>query len=340
MSKLGKRHFGRTVEEGLKPSALRIRRGEKKNFNDIINKYYPNRILKNKKKEESKTIDPDVKFYLCSKMKRVIESNKNRQCIDDGTDNINNDMNNDINNDGVDDVNNVPLMISSNSQKGENLNEIRKQTDDELRINPTDIERDKESSKEVLEISKGEHDIQKYKNRLHKKIWLSLKKNNEKEFEHYFNELNKYPLKDEVSYSILLHGNLIISKGENIKESFNILEEMKQKKIHCSLIRFNERLLYSYYELLKFNAAPNFHQWIKVLRTVWFTSALVKARRQKFILRKIKKIKMNKSVSLNNFHDTFNIHNLQTLYIDKRDPLLPTHTDLDNLNNITDKYLG
>lgn len=328
LSKIGKRYFGRTVEAGLKPSALRIRRGEKKNFNDILNKYYPNRILKNKKKEESKTIDPNTKFYLSSKMKRAIESNENRQRIDDS-----------INNGSDGDDNKVPLMISSNSEKGENFSEIRKQTNDELRINQTEIERDKESSKEVLEISKNEHDIQKYKNRLHKKIWLSLKKNNEKEFEHYFNELNKYPLKDEVSYSILLHGNLIISKGENIKESFNILEEMKKNKVHCSLIRFNERLLYSYYELLKFNAPPNSHQWIKVLRTVWFTSALVKARRQKFILRKIKKTKMNTSVSLNNFHEIFNIHNLQTLYIDKRDPLLPTHTDLYTHNNITDKYL-
>lgn len=334
MSKIGKRNFGRTVEAGLKPSALRIRRGEKKNFNDIINKYYPNRILKNKKKEESKTVDPNANFYLCSKMKRIMELNKSRQYIGDG-----NDDGNDDGNGGGDDDNKVPLMISSNLQKGENPNEIRKQTNKELHISQTDIERDKESSKEILEISKGEHDIQKYKNRLHKKIWLSLKKNNEKEFEHYFNELNKYPLKDEVSYSILLHGNLIISKGENIKESFNILEEMKKKKIHCSLIRFNERLLYSYFELLKFNAAPNFHQWIKVLRTVWFTAALVKARRQKFILRKIKKMKMNNSVSLNNFHDIFNIHNLQTLYIDKRDPLLPTHTDLGSLNNMTDKYL-
>ncbi|SOV20127.1 conserved Plasmodium protein, unknown function [Plasmodium sp. gorilla clade G2] len=157
------------------------------------------------------------------------------------------------------------------------------------------------------------------------------RKSNEKEFEHYYNMLEKYPLKDEVSYSILLHGKLLISKKKKdnkedyhdiIKECFKIINEMKVKKIHASLIRFNEKLLLSYYELIKLNVRPTYKQWMKILRTVWFVSALVKARRQKFILRKMKKIKNKNSVSLDNFNETFNIHNLECLYVENRDPLI------------------
>lgn len=299
-SKIEKRNFGRVVEPGLKPSALRIKRGENKNFNDIINKYYPNRVLKNKKKE-IKEVDPNEKFYLSSKISRANKLKELR-----------------TNRDGN--------LLTSDSKSGEKNIQLDR-NDVTVVTNSNEVNAERQPT-EVLEITKEEHEIQKYKNRLHKKIWLSLKKKNEKEFEQYFNELNKYPLKDEVSYSILLHGNLIISKGKNIKESFSILEEMKKNKVQCSLIRFNERLLFSYYELLKVKTPPNFHQWIKVLRTVWFTSALVKARRQKFILRKIKKMKKDNYASLSNFNDIFNIHNVQTLYIDNKDPLLPTHIDV------------
>ncbi|CRG97839.1 conserved Plasmodium protein, unknown function [Plasmodium gallinaceum] len=297
--KIIKRKFAKNIENSLKPSSLRIK-SDKKNFNDIINKYLPNKILKKKDKQPNKNYDSNEKYYLSSKIGRKIKFQ---------------DTNNDKN---------AKLLEQNNI----NLNDKNKTLLEENNRNdlfPKEYESNLntlEKSDELLEISKEEYEIQKYKNKLHKKIWLTLKKNNEKEFQYYFDILNKYPLKDEVSYSILLHGNLIISNGENISESFKILNEMKLKKVHCSLIRFNERLLHSYYELIKLNARPNITQWNKVLRTVWFTSALIKARRQKYILRKIKKIKKDNSVSLSNFNNIFNIHNLEALYIENKDPLI------------------
>ncbi|GAB67003.1 hypothetical protein PCYB_103530, partial [Plasmodium cynomolgi strain B] len=179
---------------------------------------------------------------------------------------------------------------------------------------------------ELMEITKEDHEIQKYKNKLHKKIWICLKRNNEKEFEKLHNELSMYHLKDEVSYSILLHGKLIISNGGDIKECFKLLDEMKQNKVHHSLVRLNERLLCSYCELAKLNAKPRTKQWIKILRTVWFTSALIKARRQKFIIRNLTRMKKmrgdDNSALLGNFNSMFNIHSLQSLYVEGRDPLL------------------
>ncbi|CRH00606.1 conserved Plasmodium protein, unknown function [Plasmodium relictum] len=312
--KIIKRKFTRNIESSLKPSSLRIR-SDKKNFNDIINKYLPNKILKKKNISLYKNYNSNSnkKYYLSSKIERKIklQETTNNKDITLLEENNKNDLffkENEFN---------ISILEKPNKENECNLNTLEK-SNKENECNLSTLEK----SNELLEISKEEYDIQKYKNKLHKKIWLTLKRNNEKEFQYYYDILNKYPLKDEVSYSILMHGNLIISNGENINESFKILNEMKLKKVHCSLIRFNERLLHSYYELIKLNARPNNNQWKKVLRTVWFTSALIKARRQKYILRKIKKIKKDNSVSLSNFNNIFNIHNLETLYIENKDPLI------------------
>ncbi|CAD2108177.1 hypothetical protein YYG_01206 [Plasmodium vinckei petteri] len=306
---IGKRDFAVNVERGLKPSSLRVR-GNKNNFNDIINKYYPNRVLKKEKNElnrENNTDCDNKKYYISEKVKRKMKLLNNQN----GKLNMYSE-----------------LAIFNEDKKKKKKNQTTESTNENMSnsqsIITQDIKREEgniEKKNETLEISKEEHDIQKYKNKIHKKIWISLKKNNKKDFEYYYDILNKYPLKDEVSYSILLHGKIIISDGQYLEESFNILNEMKLKKIHPSLIRFNERLLCSYVELTNLNSRPNIKQWVKVLRCVWFTSALVKARRQKYILRNINNVKKNKSVELSNFKNIFNIHNLAALYAENKDPL-------------------
>ncbi|SCN60875.1 conserved Plasmodium protein, unknown function [Plasmodium chabaudi chabaudi] len=302
------RDFAVNVEKGLKPSSLRVR-GNKNNFNDIINKYYPNRVLKKEKNEvnrESNTDCGNKKYYISEKVKRKMKLLNNQ-------------------NDKLNMYSELAIFNEDKKKKKKNqtIEGIENMSNSQSIITQ-DIEREEgniEKKNETLEISKEEHDIQKYKNKIHKKIWISLKKNNKKDFEYYYDILNKYPLKDEVSYSILLHGKIIISDGQYLEESFNILNEMKLKKIHPSLIRFNERLLCSYVELTNLNSRPHIKQWVKVLRCVWFTSALVKARRQKYILRNINNAKKNKSVELSNFKNIFNIHNLAALYAENKDPL-------------------
>ncbi|SBS96747.1 conserved Plasmodium protein, unknown function [Plasmodium malariae] len=306
--KIVRRNFSRDGEKGLKPSSLRVK-SVKKNFNDIINKYFPNRVLKRKNKEPCKSYRIDEKFYLSAKVERQVKflptgyemGARSQEGEEYNDEEKNTDETNERENNGV--------------QRGNNSNDIVKWEGEH-------ICKEDEKRKDIQEISKEEYNIQKYKNKIHKRIWMCLKRNNEKEFENCYNMLVNYPLKDEVSYSILLHGNLIISDGNNIQNSFKVLNEMKEKKVHCSLIRFNERLLHSYYELTKLNAKPNKKQWLKVLRTVWFTSALIKARRQRFILRKVKNIKDDNSVALSKFKNTFNIHNLEMLYAENRDPLI------------------
>ncbi|CAA9988777.1 conserved Plasmodium protein, unknown function [Plasmodium knowlesi strain H] len=311
----GRRNFARRVEGGLKPSSLRVR-SEKSNFNDIISKYFPNAKLRKGGSRHSPGPTSDKsgeKYYLSARMKRKAEQLSGGKEV------------------------NLPEVeagrkayLPTNSLTDCKVSPESTATDCVATPNgpgnTTQVSRTNSGRMELMEISKEDHEIQKYKNKLHKKIWICLKRNNEKEFEKLYNELTMYQLKDEVSYSILLHGKLIISNGSDIKECFKLLNEMKQKKVHHSLVRLNERLLCSYLELAKLNVKPRAKQWVKILRTVWFTSALIKARRQKFILRNLIRIKKMKgdgnSALLSNFNNLFNIHSLQSLYVEGTDPLL------------------
>ncbi|SBT36562.1 conserved Plasmodium protein, unknown function [Plasmodium ovale wallikeri] len=303
-----KRKFSKHTPAALKPSSLRVR-SDKNNFNDIINRYFPNRVLKKGKypryihekdqvEEKSnvpsgESCTPGGRYYLSSRAERraTLLRGENQKGIN----------------------------ITNRGNGNRHVERVERVARVELDQNDGLIKQDAEQQ---LSISKEEHDVQKYKNRLHKKLWIALKRSNEEEFERHYNVLSMHPMKDEVSFSILLHGRLIISKGNKLEECFKILNEMKTNRIHCSLIRLNERLLYSYYELRKLNAQPNRKQWMKVLRTVWFTAALIKARRQKFILRKVKNGNINDPTSLGNFNNIFSIHSLEALYSENRDPLL------------------
>lgn len=323
---ISKRDFAVKAEKGLKPSSLRVR-GNKNNFNDIINKYYPNRVLKKGKNDLNRESNIDCdnkKYYISEKVKRKMK--------------LLNDQNNKLNM-----YSELAIFNEDKNKKKENQTEIiTENISHSQSIIAQDIEKENrniERKNETLEISKEEHDIQKYKNKIHKKIWISLKKNNKKDFEYYYDILNKYPLKDEVSYSILLHGKIIISDGQYLEESFSILNEMKLKKIHPSLIRFNERLLCSYAELTNLNSRPNVKQWIKILRCVWFTSALIKARRQKYILRNINNAKKNKSIELSNFKNIFNIHNLAALYAENKDPLTKGYNEYIQYDQLINKSI-
>ncbi|KJP88829.1 hypothetical protein AK88_01519 [Plasmodium fragile] len=310
-----RRSFARRVEQGLKPSSLRVR-SDKSNFNDIINKYFPNAKLR--KGASGRNIPPcsdstGEKYYLSARMKRKAEQLSGGKDVDLS---------------GVE-AGSAAFLPTSSPTDGKQLYEkavTNFMTSPKGPHKTTQPSRNNAKRIELMEITKEDHEIQKYKNKLHKRIWICLKRNNEKEFENLYNELSMYHLKDEVSYTILLHGKLIISDGGDMKECFKLLDDMKQNKVHPSLVRLNERLLCSYYELAKLNVKPRSKQWVKILRTVWFTSALIKARRQKFILRNLTRMKKIKgdgnSALLSNFNNMFNIHSLQSLYVEGRDPLL------------------
>lgn len=303
-----RRGFARRVAAGLKPSSLRVR-SDKSNFNDIISRYFPNAKLRrgpSRRSDGPSNHSAGEKYFLSAKMKRKAGLSGSNKGVDFAA---------------VEAGGGASLPVSG-------LTDCKATPASEDAATDADIATAAATAgrTEPMEISKEDHQIQKYKNKLHKRIWICLKRNNEKEFERLHSELSRYHLKDEVSYSILLHGRLIISKGGEIKECFKLLDEMKQNKVHHSLVRLNERLLCSYYELTKLNAKPSNKQWVKILRTVWFTSALIKARRQKFVLRNLSQIGKMKgdgnSALLSNFNKVFNIHSLKSLYVGGGDPLL------------------
>merc|ERR1719343_1775104 len=70
---------------------------------------------------------------------------------------------------------------------------------------------------------------------------------------------------DEVTYTLLMHGYLLSHRhsGEN---AYHVLEEMRRAEMHPALVRLNQRLLDSSFELLELGHRPEASLWQNVAR--------------------------------------------------------------------------
>eukprot|EP00920_Eleutheroschizon_duboscqi_P019848 GHVT01047600.1.p1 GENE.GHVT01047600.1~~GHVT01047600.1.p1 ORF type:complete len:419 (-),score=54.26 GHVT01047600.1:82-1338(-) len=124
------------------------------------------------------------------------------------------------------------------------------------------------------------------KNRMHKKLWDLLKRKRFVKWEEAFEEFKATGLPaDEVTYTLLLHG-FVLSSRHQLDEAWGVLEEMRKAGVHPSLVRLNERLLLSYCELQGLGATPEHENWRRVLRVCWLVAALLKRRREKFVIKR------------------------------------------------------
>eukprot|EP00921_Rhytidocystis_pertsovi_P016039 GHVQ01025358.1.p1 GENE.GHVQ01025358.1~~GHVQ01025358.1.p1 ORF type:complete len:255 (-),score=27.87 GHVQ01025358.1:415-1179(-) len=104
---------------------------------------------------------------------------------------------------------------------------------------------------------------------------------------------------------------------------------MKKALVHPSLVRFNERLLISYFELSALDAQPQWKDWRRVLRMAWLTAALVKGRRERHIKRRNVALEAQGTKSaLPQKHD------LKALWYKRKDPLLPENNDFSADKNL------
>eukprot|EP00922_Rhytidocystis_sp_ex-Travisia-forbesii_P048666 GHVS01072467.1.p1 GENE.GHVS01072467.1~~GHVS01072467.1.p1 ORF type:complete len:304 (-),score=104.03 GHVS01072467.1:277-1188(-) len=60
---------------------------------------------------------------------------------------------------------------------------------------------------------------------------------------------------------------------------------MRKARVHPSLVRFNERLVTSYFDLTSHDAQPKWEDWRRVIRMAWLTAALIKGRRERHVER-------------------------------------------------------
>eukprot|EP00746_Dinoflagellata_sp_MGD_P059151 gnl/MRDRNA2_/MRDRNA2_25259_c0_seq1.p1 gnl/MRDRNA2_/MRDRNA2_25259_c0~~gnl/MRDRNA2_/MRDRNA2_25259_c0_seq1.p1 ORF type:complete len:277 (+),score=52.15 gnl/MRDRNA2_/MRDRNA2_25259_c0_seq1:59-889(+) len=109
-------------------------------------------------------------------------------------------------------------------------------------------------------------DVDQLRTQLHRKIWKSLVAHDWDEWELGFAELRRRAIPyDESTYTLLLHGH-VLSWRHRAENAYLVLEEMRRAEVHPALVRLNERLLNSVFELKELEARPPPSQWQNMAR--------------------------------------------------------------------------
>ncbi|CEM33439.1 unnamed protein product [Vitrella brassicaformis CCMP3155] len=161
-------------------------------------------------------------------------------------------------------------------------------------------------------------DVTRRRNDFHRKMWRSLHRKRWDAFEEGLEALvgSGLPM-DEVSFTLALHG-CIMSKKHRSEEAWDVLQQMEEAHVHPTLVRFNKRLVASFFELSQYDAAPHPILWRKVLRSAWFVAASVRARRQRAIMYRAEQLR-EAGVPESELPDP---HSLAALWYGPTDPLL------------------
>ncbi|KAK1936063.1 hypothetical protein X943_001234 [Babesia divergens] len=129
------------------------------------------------------------------------------------------------------------------------------------------------------------------KNRLHRNIWLSMKRRDKPQFEEMEKQLRSSNVElDGVSYTLLIHAHLLFSGLRS--ECQSLLQEMKHCGVHPSLIRFNavgdncspfminlmQRIIAACGEMESLNAKPMAANIVQMTRASWLTAVLITRR--------------------------------------------------------------
>ena len=83
---------------------------------------------------------------------------------------------------------------------------------------------------------------------------------------------------DEVSYTLLLHGHLL-SHHHPASVGLVVLESMKKDNMHPAIVKLNESLVTSYFELVDIGIRSSANGWQNLTRLVWMSAARLRKKR-------------------------------------------------------------
>lgn len=88
---------------------------------------------------------------------------------------------------------------------------------------------------------------------------------------------HKLPL-DEVSYTLVLHGYLL-SHLHPSSVSLLVLDRMKKENMHSAIVKLNENLLNSYFEMSDMGIKSSLNGWQNLTRLAWMSAARLRKKR-------------------------------------------------------------
>lgn len=124
-------------------------------------------------------------------------------------------------------------------------------------------------------------ELEDTRGKTHLAIWTDMVDSNWSSWERRFWDLRERRIPyDEVTYTLLLHGYLL-SHRHSAENAYLVLEEMKRAETHPALVRLNERLLNSAFELRELGVQPEASRWQNVVRLCWHCSIRFQKKRRR-----------------------------------------------------------
>lgn len=125
-------------------------------------------------------------------------------------------------------------------------------------------------------------EIEKKKRKFHAMIWTAMARRSDwNSWEQHISLFRQHGIAyDEITYTFLIHGYLL-SHRHRSENALLVLEEMRHAGIHPALIKLNESLVNSYFELLELKCRPNPSSWQNVCRLCWQTAKRYQKKRVK-----------------------------------------------------------
>eukprot|EP00435_Cladocopium_sp_Y103_P037132 s17_g9.t1 len=124
-------------------------------------------------------------------------------------------------------------------------------------------------------------EVEQLRKKIYSKIWEDLVRLDWSTWERRFWELKERAIPyDETTYTLLLHG-YVLSHRHQSENAYLVLEEMKKAETHPALVRLNERMLNSAFELQELGLRGEASLWQNVARLCFHSSVRFQKKRQK-----------------------------------------------------------
>lgn len=141
--------------------------------------------------------------------------------------------------------------------------------------------------------------VWKVKQTYYHKLWHALTAHRWHEFERLLSEMRLRNIHlDEVTYTLKAH-YCILNPHKPSMNCYLVLEEMKQALAHPAVIRMNENLINSYFELEELKCQPPFALWQNFTKLIWQTSFRLNRQRMRNLKQSLLNMDPNDVMQLN-----------------------------------------
>ncbi|AFZ79622.1 hypothetical protein BEWA_024710 [Theileria equi strain WA] len=122
--------------------------------------------------------------------------------------------------------------------------------------------------------------VWRLKQTFYHRLWHALTGKKWDEFDNLLRRMRDQGLNhDEVTYTLKAH-YYILNPRTPVENTYLVIEEMKKALMHPSIIRMNENIINSYFELEDISCEPPKSQWQNFTKLIWQTALKLNRQRR------------------------------------------------------------